>query len=109
MEVVFTQVGGWNGGEWRYNGLSRKDFLLKHGVVPDVKPGQRCTIHHDGWDHPAVVGPATTTIRGTDYDHGHEYAWSYEEPTFILDGVMTIPLTASSIWNDKGSITLEIE
>lgn len=109
MQVVFTQIGGWNGGEWRYNGLSSRDFLKLYGINPTVVKGMTGTVKwYDGEEQQFVVSADTLTVNGEDYDHGHKYLWSYEEPSFILAKMRGVPLPASLIWKNRGIITLEM-
>jgi len=109
MEVVFTHIGGWNGGEWRYNGLSRRDFHVIHGFDPVVVKGKTGTIKWpDGEINQFVVSADTLTVKGVDHDHGHEYSWSYEEPAFILATMRPLPIPASMVWRNHGIITLEL-
>lgn len=107
MEVEFTHEGGWNGGSWLYNGLSRSDFMKLNGFDPSLKEGMTGTVEMLGWEHPAVVDSETLTVNGVDHDHGHEYSWSYEEPTFSLQTPGFPPIPASLIWKNRGKITLE--
>lgn len=108
MEVSLTHISGWNGGEWRYNGLSRMDFRNIHGFDPSLKEGMTGTVEMLGWEHPVVVASETLTVEGVDYDHGHEYSWSYEEPTFSFQTPGFPSLPASLIWKNSGIITLEM-
>jgi hypothetical protein len=110
MKVVFTHTGGWSGGGWRYNGLSRSDFMRLHGFDPTVVKGMTGTIKWDDeeGDQQFVVSEDTLTVNGVDHDHGHEYPWSYEEPSFILAKMRGLPIPASLIWRNRGIITLEM-
>lgn len=106
MRVTFTQVGGWSGGMWLYDGLSWKDFKETYAVDPKPVEGMTATVTR-GYDSYKVVIDGSVEVSGVDHDHGHQYPWSYNEPTFRFPGnPFSIP--ASEIWRLGFEIALEV-
>lgn len=107
MIVRFSQEGGWSGGQWKFDGLTRTAFIKLYGFDPwPVKGVQGDVINHAG-QHRVVCSEQTLTVRGVDHDHGHEYPWKYEEPMFLV-GNCPFPIPASQIWKDGYTIMLEV-
>jgi hypothetical protein len=108
MKVHFAHKGGWNGGQWDFDGLTTAAFEKQHGVNPFPVKGMLMEIvNPTGAVIPGVVSHMTRTITGVDHDHGHRYDWSYEEPTFLI-GTCPVPVPAELIWASGYTIRLEV-
>lgn len=107
MKVRFSHSGGWSGGQWDFDGMSKVAFEKLHGKDPFPTAGMVAEIIGPEGVFPAVVSPMTRTIQGYDMDHGHRYDWSYKEPTFLI-GNCPIPVPAELIWASEYTILLEV-
>lgn len=106
MKVKFTKVPNWNGGNWKYDGLSSEEFYKLHGKRPDAVVGMKASVILNGVEYPGeVVG--FNTVHGEDHDHGHTYSWSYEDPMIQME-ISPFPLPADNIWGQGAEIILEV-
>lgn len=108
MRITFGHKGGWNGGQWTYNGKELQEFMDIHGCDPRVKPGMKGTVILPDTQQPIEVSTETFRVSGVDHDHGHEYSWSYLEPSFMI-GSLPLPVPASVLWRQNAIIYLELE
>lgn len=107
MKVRFSHEGGWSGGQWKFEGMSLSAFKKTYAIDPFPRKGMRAELIGPAGVIPAITSEKTRTVKGTDFDHGHEYSWQYNEPMFLVADC-PFPIRVSEIWAEGYTIMMEV-
>lgn len=107
MRIEFSKVGGWNGGVWKFNGMTRVAFQKLYKIDPLPVKGMQAEIEGPFGVLPCVTASDTVRVEGSDHDHGHLYRWNYDDPAFYI-GTCPVPVQADAIWKQGYRIYLEV-